>query len=417
MKRANSIEKLVVNLRQPADPGTHDRILGHLLETWRQHQERRPALPRPALWEILMRKRITKWSLAAAAVLAVALGASLLTTSSTPAYALDQTIEAMRNMRWFHLKYCRGPDDDTLQREAWVERGDDGQVRNVRVNFHDQSMTEVWRQGHLEAWNRSDNTLLRGEDGYSTAMMVRFADRYDPKGAIEYLRRMEAEGKVQVEVQQSRDGASPVVVTATYEPNTFLVERPSPPIREVFIVDPSSKLIQSAEIHVLNDGVSSLAGVWQYCDYNQPFEPGIFELEDELPPDVKRTDINQATAGLGVERGGRSKEEIAVKVVRDFLEALIAKNYDEALRLYGDTDPERRAAVRHRFVDNWPVVRMVTIVAPQPPPPATPTGTLRVPCTVEVQKDDQATEVRHWTLYPCPVIGHNDHWWIPRIDR
>jgi len=416
MRQATDIEKLVVNLRHPADAGMHDRILGHLLDTWRQHQEQRSAGRRPALWEILMEKRITKLSLAATAVLVVVLLVSLLTTSSTPAYALDQTVEATRNMRWFHLKYCRAREDDTLQREAWVERGDDGRVRNVRVNFHDQNMTEVWRQGHLETWNRGNNTLLVGEDGYSTAMMVNFADRYDPRGAIEHLRRTEREGKVRVEVEQSSDGVRPVMVTATYEPNTFLVERPSPAVRELFFVDPRTRLIQSAEIYLRKDGTSSLAGVWRYCDYNQPFQPGIFDLQGELPPDIKRIDINQATAGFGVERGGLTKEEIAVKVIRDFFQALIARDYDEALRIYGYTDAEAKAALRRNF-ESWHVVRIVAIDAPLPPPPQTAAGTLRVPCTIEVRKDDQTVEVQRYTLYPCPVLGHNDHWWVQRIDR
>ncbi len=415
MKRARSIEMLVANLRHPADAGTHDRILGHLLDTWKRHQEQRSAGLRPTLWEILMRKRITKFGLAATAILVVTLLASLLTTSSTPAYALDQTVEATRNMRWFHLKYGRARDDDTLQREAWVERGDDGQVRNVRVNFCEQNMTEVWRQGHLETWNRGNNTLLLGEDEYSNAMMVRFADRYDPKGAIEHLRRMEGEGKVRVEVEQSSDGVRPALVTATYEPNTFLVDRPCPAVRELFFVDPGSKLLQSVEIYLLKDGAPSPAGVWRYCDYNQPFEPGIFDLQSELPADIKRIDINQATAGLGVERGGLTKEEIAIKVVRDFFQALIARDYDEALRIYGDTDAARKAALRRRF-ENWHVVRIVAIDAPLPPPPQTATGTLRVPCTIEVQKDGQTVEVQRCTLYPCPVLGHNDHWWAQRID-
>jgi hypothetical protein len=415
MKRARRIEELVVNLRHPADAAMHNRILGHLLDTWRQRQEQRSAHQRSAPWETLMRKPITKFSLAATAILAAALVVPLLTTSSTPAYALEQTIDATRNMRWFHLKYCRAADDDTLQREAWVERGDDGHVRNVRVNFSGQNVTEVWRQGHLETWNRGNNTLRLLEDEYSTAIMVRFAERYDPKGAIEHLRRMEGEGKVQVEVKPSRGGVRPVVVAATYEPNTFLVDHPSPPVRELYLVDPQSKLLQSVEVYLLQDGVSSPAGVWRYCDYNQPFEPGIFDLESELPPDIKRIDINQATAGLGVERGDLTKEEIALKVVRDFLEALIAEDYDEALRIYVDMDAERKAALRPRL-ENWHVVRIVAIGTPLPPPPPTAPGALRVPCTVEVQTESQAVEVRRGTLYACPVPGHNDHWCVQRLN-
>lgn len=417
MKRTRSIEKLVVNLHHPADAGTHDRILGHLLDTWRQHQEQRSAQPRPAFREILMEKPITKWSLAAAAVLVGAVLVALLNTSSTPAYALEQTIEATRNMRWFHLKYSPARADDKLQREAWVERGDAGEVCRVRVNFYEQHETQVWRRGCTQIWNEGRHRLELCEDDALTARMIRFADRYDPKGALEHLGRMAAEGRVRIEVQQSSDGVSPNVVTGTYEPNTYLLDRPSPPVREQFFVDPQSKLIQSIEMYLLKDGVSSPAGVWQYCDYNQPFEPAIFDLENEAPPEVTRINVNEATAGLGVERGTLTREEIAVKVAREFFEALIAKDYDTAVRIFGTwhTEPERKAALR-RQCENWNVVRIVSIGTPPPPPPMTGPGTLRVPCTIEVQKEGQAVEVQHAELYPCPVPGHNDRWCVQKFD-
>jgi hypothetical protein len=416
MKRARRIEKLIANHRLAAQAETHDRILGSLLDTWRQHQGRRSARQRPALWEILMRKRITKLGLAAAAILVAVLLVSLLTTSSTPAYALEQTIEATRNMRWFHFQWFGGTDS-APGKEAWVERGDSGEVRSVRVNFHEPPQTQVWRQGSTQIWDQGRHRLELCEDDMLTARMIRFAERYDPRGAVEYLRRLEAKGDVRIEIRQSKDGISPVTVTVTYEPNTFLVDRPSPPTRELFSVDPQSKLIQSVEIHTSKDGVYSPRGHWRYCDYNQPFEPGLFNLEDEVPPEVARINVNQATAGLGVERGGLTKDETAIKVVREFLEALIAKDYDTAVRIVGiwHTEPERKAALR-RQLENWHVVRIVSMDAPLPPPPMAGPGTLQVPCTVEVQKEGQAVEVQRCTFYPCPVPGHNDRWCVQKFD-
>ena len=52
----------------------------------------------PNIWRIIMNNKITKLTTAAMLILAVLLGIILIDKSATPAYAIDQTIQAMRSV-------------------------------------------------------------------------------------------------------------------------------------------------------------------------------------------------------------------------------------------------------------------------------------------------------------------------------
>jgi hypothetical protein len=60
------------------------------------------------------------------------------------------------------------------------------------------------------------------------------------------------------------------------------------PFRDVLYVDQTTKLVTAIEVYELKDGRYEYNGVWKCYKHDQPFEAGIFDLEDEVPADVKR---------------------------------------------------------------------------------------------------------------------------------
>lgn len=70
MRPADNVEKLIKKLRYKANAGTHDRILGNVLQTIDRLEKQKSGVITPNIWRIIMKSRITK--LAAAAVLAIA---------------------------------------------------------------------------------------------------------------------------------------------------------------------------------------------------------------------------------------------------------------------------------------------------------------------------------------------------------
>lgn len=106
--------------------------------------------------------RLTKLAAAAAIVIAIALSITFLDRSVTPAYAIEQTVEALQNVRFMHL--VRRDDMGQIIDERWIEIGMHG--RQVR-----------YRQD-------SPPNSVAIEDGESTAVY-----RHDKQAVIIYDRK------------------------------------------------------------------------------------------------------------------------------------------------------------------------------------------------------------------------------------
>ncbi len=82
----------------------------------------------PNIWRIIMKHRITKFATAAAVILIVLLGITLLDKSVPSAYAFEQTVEAFESVRYMHL--ISSDSDEQIIDERWIEIGPSGfQVR------------------------------------------------------------------------------------------------------------------------------------------------------------------------------------------------------------------------------------------------------------------------------------------------
>lgn len=113
-------------------------------EKWqREHPEAAETLttragqPRPGatrlhnIRTIAMKSKIVKLAAAAVIILALALLVSILNDSATPAYGIEQTIEAFKNVRYMHI--VRGPRKDKDQGdERWIEIMADGSQGRYR---------------------------------------------------------------------------------------------------------------------------------------------------------------------------------------------------------------------------------------------------------------------------------------------
>jgi hypothetical protein len=357
-----------------------------------------------------MHNKITKYATAAVIIFAVVLSITFLGSSVRPAYAIEQTIEAGQDVRFLHFYFVSG-GNNIPGKEAWLEYDDSGQIKNIRVNWYYQSsrdMAMVWKEGRTQFWTKKENTLKFFEDEIYTKKCVGFAKRYDPTRTVENMYDLERKGDVEIEIQESDDRTEPIILTCTYLPNTFIVEGTSPQMREIVFVDQATKLVTSIEIYKLTDGKYVGCGAWEYPDYDTLFEPGLFDLEKEAPADVKRFDL--MTLDIGLERTDLSEKEIAVKVVRSFLQALIAKDYDRAIKIYGYEDPDEKEGLRKRF-EKLNIVRIISIDDPISPR-MNSRGKLRVPYKVELEEDGQITERQIKGVIAQRVLGHPNRWHV-----
>lgn len=76
------------------------------------------------IWRTIMKGRISKLAAAAVIVIAVMLSINIFDKSVAPAYAIEQTIEAFKNVRYMHL--LQRNKIGQIEDERWVEIGPDG---------------------------------------------------------------------------------------------------------------------------------------------------------------------------------------------------------------------------------------------------------------------------------------------------
>ena len=143
-------------------------------------------------------------------------------------------------------------------------------------------------------------------------------------------------------------------------------------------------------------------GLTEYHGYNEPIDAGVFDIEDEVPAEAIR--IDQTTGEIGLEQGHLNDEEIAVEVVRQFIEALIAADYDKASRIYSGVP----AQLLEQKLAPLKFVRIVSIGKPKP---STFNNSLKVPCEYEVEAGG-VKSTRKSGIYVRLLHGQPGRWSI-----
>lgn len=330
--------------------------------------------------------------LAAAAIIVGVLSlfiGSLLNTTS-PAYALEQTIEANQHLYFLHMRAFRPGEDDP--KEFWLECDQGGQIKNARWHMPEWDAPEdgakevVWKDGKAQIWFRGTARKSPGLATYTQKdaplWLLDFARMSDPRLSITQLKDAQARGEVELDIQEPADKAQPIIVTATYPPQGQSAGR-----RTVLSINQVTKLVTSIEGFALQENQYVLKYRQEFSDYNIPIDPALFNLDAAVPADVRRVD-GDAIENRGLPQGTLSDKEIAVSVVRQFFEAMIAGNYEKASQLYCGTPVEEL----RDGLGGMRILRIISIGEATPHPTNPEFGGLRVPCKIEVEKDGVKSE-------------------------
>ena len=145
------------------------------------------------------------------------------------------------------------------------------------------------------------------------------------------------------------------------------------------LVDPDTKLVTQLDEYDLDEQGEKFKMRVEFLAYNQPIDPELFEFND-IPEDTLI--IDKANTLVGIKKEAMSDHEVAVEVVRQCLEATIARDYDKVSRLMegepGDTI--------ENFIEEELGTRLVRVVSMgQPRPFKTWQHILYVPCEIEVE--------------------------------
>lgn len=382
-----------VTLIQPAQqitasPGFREKLMNKIV----QMDSEAPRRPEPR------RSRSRYWKIAAVA--ACVLGLFLITPLhrwfrvDTMAYAIEQTIKANLGIRSIHIK-CEPSSVDHVS-DIWAEFAED-KVARLRMSFpqaEGATKEVVWQQNEAEIWLKKKNIDLVTSAPDILAQLKMSVDGMDPRLLMESLKHKQAAGTIGLRTEEPTQEGSPITLSVTGKEH--------PDIEDVYQVDPQTKLILQSDRYRIADNRKEWIGRLVYQDYNKPIDPSMFKLN--APPDVVH--INQTARDFGMSQGSLSDHEIAVRVAREFFEALIAEDYSKAGNLMQNLPGDMIGAWLKR--KGLRFTRIVSIGQVQPYPKLGAKG-FQVPCRVEVETNGKK-EVQDFSVGVRPIDGAPNRW-------
>ena len=381
MRPAENVKRLIKNLQDKTSPKMDERVLGDVLRAL-EESEQPSALTWPNIRRTIMKSPITKLAAAAVIIVGVVLSVTIWDKTTSTAYALEQTIQATHSVRYLHIKsFMVSISDEPI--ECWVEFDPSGQIKNMRINKPawmtptDGETVIIWKDGKMKFWIKKKNFLFIQKDQEIAAQVLSMVEQLDPKHAVANILQAQDEVDTKVEIDEPENKAEPIIITAT-----SLVENDLPFQRAILFVDQATKLLNKLETYQLKDGEYIHFSTIEFYDYNIPIDSKVFTL-DNIPSDAMRVD--QTTQEIGLLQGDLTDNEIAVEVVRQFFEALIARDYAKAGRMFGGVPAER---IQKKY-GHIKLIRIVSIGKPVLNPA---TAELKVPYVVEIDENGIITE-------------------------
>jgi hypothetical protein len=158
MNPEDRLNQLITNSDVATGPEANKRILGDALEHLEKLKRQKLATTWPDTWRTIMKNRITKVAAAAVILIAVVFAIAILDKSATPAYAIEQTIEAFRTIR--HLHVTSRNDAGKITDERWIEVGPDGLQARYRQDTHSANFYVVEDGTTVAVYYKDRNTMV-----------------------------------------------------------------------------------------------------------------------------------------------------------------------------------------------------------------------------------------------------------------
>ncbi|MBW8040053.1 MAG: tetratricopeptide repeat protein [Planctomycetes bacterium] len=256
-----------------------------------------------SIGRMIMKSRITKLAAAAVIIIAVVLSITVIDKLTPKVYAIVQTVEAFRNVRFIHL--IRRDDADQVKDERWIELGMDG--RQVRY----------WQGKHGESFAIEDgeSTAVYHHDKKTVVIYDREDKQYQWVGPLgEFLENLLQKGKI---IKENDDYYGQPAHRVWW-----------PMAGAECYVDPETKL----PIAIGDTEMS----------YEQP-PAGTFEIV--IPEDYAMVDLRPGSETGPIPEWLQDKE-IAGKRFNEATHALADGNYAEAAELF-------EYVVEHQSGRNW----------------------------------------------------------------
>jgi outer membrane lipoprotein-sorting protein len=216
------------------------------------------------IWRMIMNSKITKLATVAVVILAVVLSVSLLDRSAAPAYAIEQTIQALRSITSVRA-YCT--DWDGSKGEVWVRI--DPKTGQEEYYYADIGNLLIVATPEKTFYYHKDKNLVRIRNEYVPAAEVRFSKLFEDLPDL--IQRLN--GKLDFKSEFDQDLQKKVIRVHGYIP----AQKDFGEKEFIISVDPKTKLpINTDTIKgAPGQGVKSV----DRFEYNMPIPEGLFDFE------------------------------------------------------------------------------------------------------------------------------------------
>jgi hypothetical protein len=340
---------------------------------------------------IIMRSPMSKLAAAAIIIVAVVVSISVFNKSMPTAFGIEQVIAASDNIRFLHAKQYR--PNQGKPNEFWIKSDEQGRVVKARYYLpvtDDGVKLITWSPEGTELWFQSKHWLALIQTKRIAGWMQSIMEQCQPKLVMEKLLEDQKAGKVDIDIQK------PAVIVATYKTESK---------KEIYYVNQKTDLITHVESYRIEGDHEVLKLTTQFSEYNIPIDEKMFSLRDEVPKDVRIADrLNQI---CGVAQGDMTDEQAAAETIRQYLQALIDKDYKKAgliccgmLEEYAKKD------------FGWCDVNAILSIGPPIPQPEWRKHGFQVPFELEIVTSDGRKAAYKFSQYVSPEDDemHPDRW-------
>ncbi len=236
----------------------------------------------------LFMKTTVKFAAAAIVLIAALLSLTLFDKTVTPAYALEQTIQACHSVRTIHLREYHPNQETPIM--IWAEFSPDGKTRQMRLsipewdNPAEGAKEVVWKDNIAQVWLKKKNLLVTMRETSLAEKILHGMEKADPKLLVQNLEELRQRNEAQIQIEQPKDKSMPIQVVATLTGKDPLLGD-----RLVVEVDQATKLVLSLRLFSkLSETNYEEIVYFEFQNYNQPFDETIFALD--VPKDVTCVD-------------------------------------------------------------------------------------------------------------------------------
>ena len=262
MSSAEKIRKLFAKSDVTVSSKIDDRIISDVLTAFDKSEKTKSLSAEHNIRRMIVKSRIMKLAAAAVIIVAAVLATSLWDRSTPTAYAIEQTIEAMREITTIHIL---GTTVDGGQLDIWVTT-DQETGEHDHFYFDSPHSTTVATPGEAYIYDKQSNTVTHLIGGHDIRSDVRFGRFIEDMSDVAKSLGTE----IQVDCVYDPIRAKEVILLVLEDESHTLESK----------VDPETKLPLSLKITV--GGEQQPGHYGQSIDeihYDLPLPEGVFEFE------------------------------------------------------------------------------------------------------------------------------------------